>query len=87
LQQGQDADPGDGEEANPLDADSDTQSKASQDKPEPPNSAESLGGALFVLVGEAVESEGGESSRGDQGRVEQNQASLGEQTVLWYIVS
>jgi hypothetical protein len=39
-----------------------------------------------VLVGEAIEREGGESGRGDEGGVEQNQAGLGEEAVLCGVV-
>ena len=83
MEDGQDADPGNSEESNPLDAKGDTQADARVDQPEPPADAESLLRALLVLVREGVEGEGGESSGSDKGGVEEDQAGLGEQAILW----
>lgn len=37
-----------------------------------------------MLVGKGVEGEGGVGGRGDEGGVEENQASLGKKTILCY---
>ena len=87
MNKGKDANPSNGEETNPLDAEGDSQSQTSVDQPEPPANAESLGGALLVLVGEGIESEGGESSRDNEWRVEEDQPSLRKKTVLYSLVS
>lgn len=82
LDKGQGANPGNGEEANPLDAGSDAKTKTSHGEPEPPGNAKGLGGAELVLVREAVEGERGEGGSGDEGRVEEDQSCLGEKTVF-----
>ncbi|KAI9163621.1 LOW QUALITY PROTEIN: hypothetical protein HJFPF1_05242 [Paramyrothecium foliicola] len=83
LDKGQAPDPGDGEKANPFDADSDSETKTSHEQPEPPAQRESLLGAKFVLVREGVKSKGGEGSSENQRRVEENQTSLGQKTILY----
>lgn len=70
LKQSQRAYPGNGEQANPFDADSDTQSQTGHGEPEPPSRLEGLGRAKLMLVREAGEGEGGEGSGGDQGGIE-----------------
>jgi hypothetical protein len=82
LDQSQGTNPGDGEETNPLDTGSDTETEASHGEPEPPSDTECLGGAEFVLVGEAVEGQGSEGGRGDKGRVEENQTGLSEKAIF-----
>jgi hypothetical protein len=82
LKKSEGANPSNGEESNPLDADGDTQTKASKNKPEPPAQLEGLGRAKLVLVGEARKGEDGESGRGDKGRIEEDETSLGKKTVL-----
>lgn len=82
LHQGQAAHPGNGEEPNPLDADSETQADAGEDEPEPPANGEGLLGTQLMLVSEGAEGEGGESRGGDEGRVEEDQAGLGKESIL-----
>lgn len=82
LDQGQRSNPGNGEETNPLDAEGDTQTQTCHKQPEPPSSLERLCRTLFVLVGERGESKGGEGGREDERRIEEDQASLGEEAVL-----
>jgi hypothetical protein len=82
LDQSQDADPSDGEQANPLNADSHAQAEAGHGKPEPPTQTKCARGAKLLLVGEGGEGKGSESGRDHQGRIEEDQASLGEESVL-----
>lgn len=82
LNQSQSSDPGDGEETNPFDTSSNTQSETTHGQPEPPSGREGLGGANFMLVREAREGEGGESGSGDERRIEKDQSSLSEETVF-----
>ncbi|KAI6763635.1 hypothetical protein HG531_013023 [Fusarium graminearum] len=77
LNEGEGANPSNGEESNPLDAHGDTQTETRKDKPEPPAQLESLGGTKFVLVGEARKGKDSESGRGDEGGIKKNQTGLG----------
>lgn len=82
LNEGEGANPSNGEESNPLDAHGDTQTETRKDKPEPPAQLESLGGTKFVLVGEARKGKDSESGRGDEGGIKKNQTGLGKKSVL-----
>lgn len=83
LDEGQGANPGNGEETNPLDAAGNTETEAGHGEPEPPGEAEGLGWAELMLVGEAVEGEGSEGGGGDEGGIEEDETSLGEETVFY----
>lgn len=82
LDKGQGANPSNGEETNPLDASSNTETETSHGEPEPPSNTESLGGAKLVLVGEAREGERGEGGSSNKGRIEEDQTGLSEETVF-----
>lgn len=85
LQEGQKANPCDGEEANPFDADRNSEAKTTKNEPEPPSGLEGLLGALLVLVCEGGECEGGKGGGGNERRIEENQASLSKETVLFVV--
>lgn len=72
LDQGQGSNPGNREQANPLDADSHSQAKTSHDEPEPPAGIKCPGRTEFVLVAERREGKSGKGGRNHQGRVEQD---------------
>lgn len=78
MDKGQSTDPGDGEQTNPLDAEGDTETKTRKNEPEPPSERESLLGTKLMLVGKAGEGKSSESGRDNEGRVEENQASLSQ---------
>lgn len=82
LKDSQGSDPSNREEPNPLNAECDTKTETSVNKPEPPAWGESLGWALLMLVGEGVECKSGETCSANQRGVEQDKTSLGEQAVL-----
>lgn len=82
LKDRQGANPGDGEETNPLDAKGNSKAETSADQPEPPAGGEGLGRSLLMLVREGVECEGGEACGSYKRRVEEDQSCLGEQAVL-----
>lgn len=87
MKKSDDSDPGDSKEPNPLDAEGDSQTKASVDEPEPPAWGKSLGWSLFMLVVEGVEGERSETGCGDERRVKEDKSCLGEQSVLYVNVS
>jgi len=82
LDQGQGTDPGDGEETNPLDAESDAQTEASHDQPEPPARLEGLGRTKLLLVGERGKGKRSERRSNHERGVEQDQTCLSQETVL-----
>lgn len=82
LQKGQRADPGDSEQTNPFDAGSDAQTETCCGQPKPPSRLKSLVGSLLVLIRKARECKSGESGRGYQRGIEEDESSLGQQTVL-----
>jgi hypothetical protein len=85
LEKRQGADPGDGEQANPLDTHSRTEPDTSCGQPEPPRWLEGLGGSLFVLVHETCPGESGDGREDDEGRVEEDEARLGDERVVWKV--
>lgn len=76
-------DPGDGEKADPFDAESTPQAQACECQPEPPEGAKGIGGPQFMLICKGGESQGRESRKKYQWRVEENQTRLGDQPVFW----
>ena len=82
LDQGQETNPGNGKQTNPLDADSRSQTEAGHGEPEPPGGREGLGGAELVLVGEGGEGKCGKGSGDHQGRVEEDQPHLRQEAIL-----
>jgi hypothetical protein len=87
LDDGQDSHCRDGEEAGPLAADDCSKSETSEGEPRPPATAEWTDSACtvtsdLVLVGEADPEEGRQSGEEDDGRVEEDEAGLGDETVL-----
>lgn len=82
LNQSQAANPGNGEQTNPLDASGNSQAKTGDGQPEPPAWREGLRRSKFLLVGERSEAEGSESGSNHEGRVEQDEPGLGKKAVL-----
>lgn len=87
LDDGQDANRGDREEADPFAADDCSESEAGQREPDPPATAEGADSAGSiprdrVLVREADPEEDGEGGEEDEGRVEEDEARLGDEPVL-----
>lgn len=82
LNQSEGSNPSYGEQANPLDASSDTQTKTSVDEPEPPAELEGLIRSKLVLVGEACEGQNSESGSSNKRRIEEDKTGLGQKTVL-----
>lgn len=82
LDEGQASNPGNGEQTDPFDADSGTQTQASHQEPEPPAQLESFLGSLFMLIREGLEREGGEGGCDHERGVEENETSLGKKAVF-----
>ena len=82
LNQGQAANPRNGEQTNPLDASGDSQAETGNNQPEPPARLEGLGRSQLLLVGESREAEGSKGGSNHQGRVKQDEPGLGKKAVL-----
>lgn len=87
LDDGQDANRGDREKADPLAADDGSEGEAGKGEPDPPASAEGAYFARpvpcdFVLVRKSDPEEDGEGGEEDEGRVEEDEARLGDEPVL-----
>ena len=68
------ADPGHGEETNPFDTKGCSQRNACRSQPEPPRALEGVRWSQFLLVREAAERQGCQSSEENQRRVQEDQA-------------
>ena len=82
LQERQAADPSDCEKSNPLDAGCRAQAETSRCQPEPPCRLEGLEWTLFVLVRKARPGKCSEGRENDEGRIEENQARLGNKRIV-----
>lgn len=74
--------PGDGEETNPLDTGSGTQSETSSSQPEPPAGLESVFGTQLVLVDEGEPRQASQCGEDDQWGVQENQPRLRHEAIL-----
>ena len=82
LEGGQAADPGNGEEANPFDRNSSSQTDTSGRQPEPPRRPEGILWAKLILIDEGSPAERRQRRENDERTVEQNQATLRDQPIL-----
>ena len=82
LECGQAADPGNGEEANPFDRNSGTETDTSGCQPEPPRRPERILRSKLILIDERSPAERRQRRENDERTVEQNQATLRDQPIL-----